>query len=71
MRKSPPADTQPLYRQDSYSASSWPHTVTGTLRFQAKLVEISEQQWAPVTRCAGSPVCGHALAPVNHCPSYG
>ena len=43
----------------------------GTLQSQAKLQGISEQQWAPEMWCAGPPCSGHALTPVNHCPSYG
>ncbi|KAK5617828.1 hypothetical protein CRENBAI_026112 [Crenichthys baileyi] len=36
-----------------------------TLKSQAKLQGISKQQWAPETRC------NNAMAPVNHCSSYG
>ncbi|XP_059825034.1 uncharacterized protein LOC132393598 [Hypanus sabinus] len=43
----------------------------GILQSQAKLQGISEQQWAPEMWRAGPPLCGYALAPVNHCPSYG
>uniref|UniRef100_A0A8C9Y7F5 Interferon-induced GTP-binding protein Mx n=1 Tax=Sander lucioperca TaxID=283035 RepID=A0A8C9Y7F5_SANLU len=41
------------------------------LQSQAKLQGISEQQWAPEMWCAGPPHGGHALTPINHCPSYG
>ncbi|KAK0136531.1 hypothetical protein N1851_027347 [Merluccius polli] len=43
----------------------------GEKRSRAKLQGISEQQWAPEMWCAGPPSSGHALTPVNHCPSYG
>ncbi|KAI4807948.1 hypothetical protein KUCAC02_027720, partial [Chaenocephalus aceratus] len=61
----------PLHHQDSCSASPWPHMVTGSLRTQAKLEGISEQQGAPETRRIGPPSCGYALTPVNPCHNYG
>ncbi len=71
VRKPSPASIQPLHHQDPYSASSWPCMGTGTSRSQAKLQGISEQQWSPEARCVGPPVCGHALASANHCPTFG
>ncbi|KAL6463692.1 hypothetical protein MHYP_G00280830 [Metynnis hypsauchen] len=70
VRKSPPASTKPLHSQDSCGASSRPHMVTGYFAVPGKTTGDLGAAVGPRDAVCRPTSCGHALTPVNHCPSY-
>ncbi|KAL6459478.1 hypothetical protein MHYP_G00329500 [Metynnis hypsauchen] len=68
---SPSRGSKHLHSQDSCGASSRPHMVTGYFTVPGKTAGDLGAAVGPRDAVCRPTSCGHALTPVNHCPSYG